>query len=508
MTVDAHPPERNVPTPLSAPPAAAGSPGRALGDGGEQVLRERVGKALGVTAYVALMGLVNLGLLYIAPEGLPLLRLVFASALLWVSTIPMFLFIRNKPRQVPIFPVISILYFVYFGFPVFNETVLLKGRPYEVDDVTTAVALTLVGLIGMQVAFYSAIGKGVDLLPHLTITFDLERVAWYSLVTAVIGVGASAVVLSAARDLAPSLRAVANTVVRIPLLMLCGLFLLHLRGQLSFPLRVLGFLTYLAYLLLSLASGALAQVAWALLPMFFLYMVERAAIPWRAAVICFVLAMPFAHSKHLFRREVRNTYVGPIDRVALFLEITLDQMTSQGSRFAEVASKTTSERTSYLGTFAFVVNQTPRRIPYMNGETYRVVLWAFVPRVLAPDRPLQQLGQDFGHRYRLLNPNDHATSFNCAQIVEMYMNFGSLGVVAGMFLVGLYYRALYALFNHDEGGDGMLLVSAAALTGLLNIESDAANVLVGGFHSAAFCYLLLGILMFAANHVLVVRRDD
>ncbi|MBM4356568.1 MAG: hypothetical protein FJ096_00500 [Deltaproteobacteria bacterium] len=508
MTTEAHP---DAPSPEHSLQlgATSSTPVRAeVVDGGVGRVREGVGKILSVTGYVVVFGVTNLALLIIAPEGLPFLRLLFASALLWVATWPFFHFMRNRLREIPIVPAISILYFLYFGLPVFTGSVLVRMRTYEAEEVTTAVALTLAGLVLLQVAFYSPIGKVIDLVPNLSLKFDLERLAWYFAVMAIAGIAASAAIISSSRDLAPAYRAVANIVIRIPLLMLSGLFLLHLRGKLSLPLRVVGVLTSLAYLLLSLATGALAPVASALAPFFFIYMAERSRLPWRAGVLCFLLAMPFLASKSEFRQELRRSPIGPVDRITLFLGITYEQVATQGHRYAEVASKTTSERTSYLGTFAYVVNQTPRRVPYLVGDTYTVALWSFVPRVFAPERPAQSLGQDFGHRYRLLNPTDHATSFNCAQIIEMYMNFGPTGVLVGMFLVGLYYRALYALFNHDEGGDGMLLIAATAMTGLLNIESDAANVLVGGFQGSLFFYVLFGALMFAVNNLLIVRPEE
>jgi len=474
----------------------------------ESLFAFKVSTAALTASYLALIGLFNLFLLFIAPEGQPLGRLVAASALLWVSTWPMFDVVRRKPKQAPLFPIINILYFMYFGLPVFLGSVLVKNRPYESEEVTTAVALTLGGLVLMQIAFFSPLGKLVDGLPHLKMPVKLERIAWYCIVVSMVGVAASSYVLTSAKEIAPSLKAIANVSVRTPLLLLGGMLVLQLRGKLTMAQRVAASLCYLVYLLFSLASGALAQVAWALVPMFFVYVAERGTIPWRAGLICLLLAMPFAHSKHAFRKEVRNTYVGPFDRVALFVEMTLDQATNDGERFVSNASKTSTERTSYLGTLAFVVNQTPRRIPYLEGDTYRVMFWAFVPRIVAPDRPVQYLGQEFGHRYRLLNPLDHETSFNCAQIIEMYMNFGALGVLGGMALVGLYYRALYALFNHGQGGDGMLLLASAALAGLLNIESDAANVLVGAFQAAGFSYVILRVIMLFADYVIIPGTSD
>jgi hypothetical protein len=439
---------------------------------------------------------------------MPGLRLAAASALLWICTAPTFDFMRRKPKQAPLFPIINLLYFVYFGLPVFIDTIMVKSRTYEVEEVTTAVALTIAGVLLMQLAFYSPFGKMVDVLPNLKMPLELHRIAWFCIVLAFVGVSLSAYVLTSAREIAPTFKALANALIRTPLLFLSGMLVLHLRGQLTLPQRVSAAACYVAYVLLSLASGALAQVAWALAPMFFVYAAEKGTIPWRIGVLCFVLAMPFAYSKHAFRRETRNRDVGPLDRVALFLDLTVQQAGADSDRFVENVSRESKERTSYLGALSFVINQTPRRVPYWDGDTYRVMFWSFVPRVFAPDRPDQPLGQDFGHRYRLLHPQDHHTSFNCAHIVEMYINFGPIGVLCGMLLIGLYYRALYALFNHGQGGDGMLILSSASLGGLLNIESEASAVLVGAFHSSAFFFLVLRLVGVFSKHVIVVNVKD
>ena len=503
MTTAATPPTEPQPHVLDAVTKRTEAKGRA-----DSLLAFTFGTAALAASYVSLIGLFNLVLLYFAPARQPFGRLLAASALLWVSTLPMFDVVRRKPKQAPLFPIINVVYFMYFGLPVFLDTVLVKNRPYESEEVTAAVVVTLGGLLLMQLAFYSPLGKIVDALPHLKMHIELDRLAWYCIVVSAVGVALSAVVLTSSKDIAPSLKAIANVSVRMPLLLLGGMLVLHLRGKLRLPQRIAASLCYLTYLMFSLASGALAQVAWALVPMFFVYVAERGTIPWRAGLLCMLLSMPFSHSKHAFRKEVRHTYVGPFDRVALFLELTLDQASTDRDRFISNASRTSTERTSYLGTFAFVMSQTPRRVPYLDGDTYRVMFWAFVPRILAPSRPIQNLGQEFGHRYRLLNPLDHDTSFNCAQIIEMYMNFGMFGVFAGMAVVGLYYRALYALFNHGQGGDGMLLLASTALAGLLNIESDAANVLVGVFHFAAFNYVVLRVIVLFAEKVIIPGRVD
>jgi len=463
-----------------------------------------LGGSLRFGGFLALMGALNFGCLYLAEANVLPSRLLLASGLLWLSSIPLFLYLQRPNREVPIFPLLNLLYFMYFGFPVFNDTVSVRSHPFDASEVTDAVALTLAGVACMQITFYSPLGKAIELLPTLRIKADLERIAWYSTLMALLGVAASAAVLSAAKEIAPTFKALANVVLRLPLALIGGLYVLHLRGRLSAPLRVIALAAYVLYVAMCLGSGYLSNVVFALVPIFFVYIAERGRIPVAAGLLCLLLLAPFARSKMDFRRALREQNLGAFERVTLFLEMTAKKALDDRGSFASEATRTTSERTSYLGTFALVVNQTPRRVPFTEGETYRVMLWAFVPRILAPSRPDQSLGQDFGHRYRLLDYSDHQTSFNCAQIVEMYMNFGRIGVLAGMALVGLYYRFLYRLFNHGVGGDGMMLVSATAMSGLLNIESDASNVLVGALTSAFASYGMLWFGTFAATRLVLL----
>jgi hypothetical protein len=197
-----------------------------------------------------------------------------------------------------------------------------------------------------------------------------------------------------------------------------------------------------------------------------------------AAFVGFVVLFPFLTTKHAFRQAVeRQPSLNVVERIELFLDITADAVTSDRAEFFERATSTSQQRTSMLGTFAFVVEATPSRVPFWGGATYKNVMWTLVPRLIAPGKPKKSLGQDFGHRYGLLLRSDHNTSYNLPQIVEMYANFGKLGVIFGMFLLGLYYRVLNELLNHGTEGGVLTCIGAIVLTDLMNMESDASLVL-------------------------------
>jgi hypothetical protein len=84
-----------------------------------------------------------------------------------------------------------------------------------------------------------------------------------------------------------------------------------------------------------------------------------------------------------------------------------------------------------------VLNKTPVKIPFWEGESYANLTYKFIPRFLWKDKPTENMGQIFGHRYEILNwDNDH-TSMNTPILAEAYMNFGILFVFILFIILGL-----------------------------------------------------------------------
>ncbi len=466
----------------------------------DQAQAARTGMAYTIARHVVVLAVVNVILVYVAPADRTALRLAVASLTMWVASYPTLHFALRDENQVPAFPVINAMYFMYFGLPVFLHSVEKEFRAHRYAGSpaeTIAVALTLAGLILMQIAFYTPVGKMFDLLPRVKPRVEVERLSWYFLAVAIAGeVGAAVFYLS--RNIPEEFRALFNVGQRLPLMFLAGAFLVGLRGKLSRLQWTLGAVCYFVHLVFALSTGNLAHVMFVLAPMFFVYVAERRRLPWLAGIIAIVALVPFSQAKYSFRNEVRRSNVSGFDRVPLIFEVAFEQMT-RSDRFLAEASSSSARRMDNLGGFTVVVEETPRRIPYAEGETYKIMLWSFLPRVIAPDKPLQGLGQDYGHRYRFLTRDDHHTSVNLPQIVEMYMNFGSWGVFVGMVLLGFYYRAMYRLFNDASTGDGTLLLAAATFAGLLNVESDASGVLVGGVQGAIISYVVLRVMVAIGN---------
>jgi len=148
-------------------------------------------------------------------------------------------------------------------------------------------------------------------------------------------------------------------------------------------------------------------------------------------------------------------------------------------------------RSANLDLLADVVRQTGTTVPFWSGETYLSLVGFAVPRFIWPSKPTKTLGQDFGHRYGYLDSWDTWTSINLPFLVEFYANFGEIGVLIGMVVVGLLYRLLDNDLNRAGQPLQVTICSLVLLVPLLNIESDFSLVFGGLFMNGIALWGLL-----------------
>jgi hypothetical protein len=86
---------------------------------------------------------------------------------------------------------------------------------------------------------------------------------------------------------------------------------------------------------------------------------------------------------------------------------------------------------------AAVIVHTPAKEPYAWGETMTEnVLIALIPRFIWPSKPLASGGSEFVSRYTGMT-FDKKTSVGVNYLFEFYVNFGPIGTVIGLLLLGL-----------------------------------------------------------------------
>jgi len=162
----------------------------------------------------------------------------------------------------------------------------------------------------------------------------------------------------------------------------------------------------------------------------------------------------------------------------------------------------TPRRLDYLLPLAWLTEYTPDPLPFLQGETYAPLLYKLVPRIVFRDKP-PDVG-DLGKRYGFVAPNV-MNNAKVHQLGEFYLNFGVLGVLAGMFLLGLLYRVLHEIFHKPGACAATMAVGTHMLTVLALEMESLLSVSLGFLMWYAIAVALLALAVRAALRLRCAR---
>lgn len=147
------------------------------------------------------------------------------------------------------------------------------------------------------------------------------------------------------------------------------------------------------------------------------------------------------------------------------------------------------------------LSETPARVPFFAGETLRPLLYVAVPRILWPDKPREDIGNRIGHAYRVLLPDDRATSINLPWIVEFYINFGVKGVVLGLGLAGFALGGLAWLGTVGARSAVSPLLTVGILFPLAYQDSNISLMVGNALHGVVGTGGLIALAWFAGRYL-------
>lgn len=437
---------------------------------------------------VVLLAVVPVGVCMFTEAGVPWTTRSLAAALWVLCLVPAFIYLNEDPRTrrpIPFFPVLSFVFGIYYVLPLTLGVVdnYYNAPVYPETDYDYPVQLVFLGWISM-VAAYIAFG----------LIFVRKKrpaeVAWNPRLLARIGfmlmfggmaVGGLRTLLFSASSLGGMLQFVLS----VQWFGTGILIILARRGELSSVHKVwlrIGFVITAAMLL---SAGNIAPMAMFFAVGAFALWVARPYFRPRwilGATLAILTAVSFRGIVIDFRRTIGETpqQLSQRDNLRLMLNLLGQRMNEQGIAGAVAHGlASTAGRSAIMDLFANVARRTPDEVPYWRGETYKSLIGSTVPRILWPDKPTKDLGQNFGHRYALIHATNMSTAINLPILVEFFVNFGGTGVVIGMFIVGLIYRVLDTLVNRPGQSQLLSMIGVVILLPLLLIESDFSLVLGG-----------------------------
>ncbi len=203
----------------------------------------------------------------------------------------------------------------------------------------------------------------------------------------------------------------------------------------------------------SLASGSKAYIMFSFLPVFWFFIMRprlRTWIPLLAlclGIFYLALVAPVVHTARLSpleegqnpREHLIETFdtwrkETPQELNHSFLAVQLDQFVNR--QFDSVP-------------VGFIVGEVDRS-GLLLGETMQYASYAFIPRLLWPDKPTVTRGAWFSTRLGLFQTEAEATtSLGMTAVGELYWNFGTLGVLVGMLGIGCGLGCLWRIAGAD-----------------------------------------------------------
>ena len=102
-------------------------------------------------------------------------------------------------------------------------------------------------------------------------------------------------------------------------------------------------------------------------------------------------------------------------------------------------------RSAQITPLAYLVDEVTLR-GFMAGETLKYLAFSFVPRLFWPQKPSVTQSAWFTYYIGMaVSPEEATTSTGITAIGELYWNFGYLGVILGMLILGLGFSGLWRL---------------------------------------------------------------
>ena len=428
------------------------------------------------------------------PEVLPLDKALLALGIIWAGMIPSLKYLGDYDRPpVPFLPLVGIFYATTFGLPMFSADKKIH-YVWSLTDVTEqSLLLALLGVIGLIASFYySKTSLFLRTKPiRLTQSYSTNKLIallWVLLILHIFSLYAGSFIKEI-----PSLGQFLDPIGYVSY----GMFyILRRQGHLSnIQTWTLLYICLPLEIIPRFASGALAQVMLLGLFIFIVILHESKRINLLLPTVAIIFYLLFNPIKGEFRYLTwvdtpQAQQLNFLQKAQIFIDIAIKKYSEPNAFIPTDDEDLSKGRTAHILLFSNVIEDTPSKVPYWEGQSYLPLLTSFIPRIIWSDKLTENTGNEFGRRYGYLGSNDDSTSFNLPWIVEMYANFGYLGVLIGMPLVGMLLAFMEQKFNNQNMNSLEFVMGATIIFRLVYQESNFSLMVGGVITLSVVLYLL------------------
>jgi hypothetical protein len=152
------------------------------------------------------------------------------------------------------------------------------------------------------------------------------------------------------------------------------------------------------------------------------------------------------------------------------------------------------------------VRYTPKSVPYQDGATLKNLAAGLVPRVLWPGKPKIGIGYWFALTYWGTPPGVTEVPQSVTHPGELWIDFGWLGVIIGLGILGIWYRFVYSSLRPLESGTGAVLYAIVLVT-VIPVDRDLPLVYVTLVQRLVVAALVLAAIE-SARRLIMSRRSQ
>jgi len=328
-----------------------------------------------------------------------------------------------------------------YGFPVNGETYI-----------SYALLLFNIGFLAFVVGYFWSGGeKFAEFLPKLSWANRTKGIQGRGLLIYGIGFAAFLSLLWAGTALRfqwteeSRFAVFYNIAAFLTALKVIGLYLIWIAAlkKRRYP-SVLPFIILVIEIFTGLMIGSKQAIFQVIVAILMAYSYANRPVKLRGFILVGIFLLVFFPLVHTYRAVYRNVFgYYPNPKISEILVLT-DDVTTKFATEAEVTTtlEQVMNRANQLDYLTVILYRVPKYVDYQN------TLWpnfiaAFVPRLLWPDKPAIALG-----RYMVTFIMDSSSRANAplTNVGELYLNFGPMGVPISMFVLGVFYRTVYAYF--------------------------------------------------------------
>jgi hypothetical protein len=197
-----------------------------------------------------------------------------------------------------------------------------------------------------------------------------------------------------------------------------------------------------------------------------------------------------------YRTDVRGAHGVTSVQAAQNLVSTFQKSVDAATRIksgyggAEYRAQSFWQRSSLKPSVDLIVTKTGEGAPFQWGATLAPLAAAFVPKILWPDKPSIAVGQVFNNTFHIGEVAD--TYISPSHVGEVYWNFGWLGTVLLMPVIGILLGAIGARFSAYPflSLTGLMVTLVTVRLLVINSESSIASEYVVWLRSMGAIFLL------------------